>query len=79
MTSKHSLRVVLLALLPLWIACGDPVADATLSVDLAIASVSPDQVSSGGGIEVTVKGRNFVPGMTARGVPRGHRAGGEGR
>src|SRR5262245_22743379 len=64
-------RIAILLLAALLPACGDSLVDAKTALDITIDAVSPSQLPSRGGVEVTVIGNNFAPGaqLTVGGEP----------
>ncbi len=59
MNRRNPLASAVLLPLLIVLGCGDPVADADLSVNLAVDSISPPLVNTRGGEAVTVTGRNL--------------------
>jgi FG-GAP-like repeat/IPT/TIG domain len=44
-------------------ACGDAIFDETAAVKMAIADMTPTETPTRGGVEITITGRNFDPGV----------------
>ncbi len=45
-------------------ACGDAIFDETAAVKMAIADMTPTETPTRGGVEITITGRNFDPGVS---------------